>query len=108
MAVSNNKDRYLLDESFDCTPLKVQSIFNSANSGYTKKQSRLANELTEKDPAIGQAWSVRVAGIAADLAVAPPARTGRDRVLDLRTAVQHRARRDRVLEGRFEPRAVFR
>jgi len=65
MAVSNNKDRYLLDESFDCTPLKVQSIFNSANSGYTKKQSRLANELTEKDPAIGQAWSVRVAGIAA-------------------------------------------
>lgn len=65
MPVSKNKDRYITDESFDCTPLKVQSIFNSANSGYTKKQSRLANELTEKDPAIAQAWSVRVAGVAA-------------------------------------------
>tara|TARA_R110002020_G_scaffold125388_3_gene282598 strand:+ start:1038 stop:2267 length:1230 start_codon:yes stop_codon:yes gene_type:complete len=65
MPVSKNKDRYQLDESFDATPLKVQSIFNSANNGYTKKQSRLANELTEKDPAISQAWSVRVAAIAA-------------------------------------------
>lgn len=65
MAVSKNKDRYPFDESFDCTPLLVQSIFSSANNGYTKRQSRLANELTEKDPAISQAWSVRVAAIAA-------------------------------------------
>jgi len=64
MAVSPNKDRYQQDESFDATPLKVQSIFLSANSGSTKKQCRLGNELTEKDPAIAQAWSVRVAAIA--------------------------------------------
>lgn len=65
MAVPKNKDRYPLDESFDCTPILVQGIFASANNGYTKRQSRLANELTEKDPAISQAWSVRVAAIAA-------------------------------------------
>lgn len=65
MAVSKNKDRYQNDESFDVTPLKILGIFNSANSGYTKRQSRLANELTEKDAAIAQAWSVRVAAIAA-------------------------------------------
>jgi len=65
MAVSKNIDRYPLDESFDCSPILVQGIFASANNGYTKRQSRLANELTEKDPAISQAWSVRVAAIAA-------------------------------------------
>ncbi|MEE9352370.1 MAG: DUF935 family protein [Thiotrichaceae bacterium] len=65
MAVSKNKDRYTVDESFDCTPVLVQGIFQSANRGYTKKQSRLSNELTEKDAAISQAWNVRVAAIAA-------------------------------------------
>ncbi len=64
MAVPKNIDRYNLDESYDATPIKVQSIFNSANNGYTRRQSRLANELTEKDAAIAQAWSVRVAAIA--------------------------------------------
>jgi phage gp29-like protein len=64
MALSKNKDRYSLDESFDLDPLRVQNIFNSANSGSTKKQCRLGNELTEKDPAVSQAWSVRVAAIA--------------------------------------------
>ena len=64
MAVSRNIDRYPLDESFDCTPVLVQGIFASANNGYTKRQSRLANEISEKDPAIAQAWSVRVSAIA--------------------------------------------
>ena len=44
--------------------MKIQQIFRSANGGTVRKQSRLANELTEKDPAISQAWSVRVAAIA--------------------------------------------
>jgi phage gp29-like protein len=64
MALSKNRDRYSIDEGYDLDPLRVQNIFNSANSGSTKKQSRLSNELTEKDPAISQAWSVRVAAIA--------------------------------------------
>jgi len=59
-----NIDRTTLDESFDLEPLKVNNIFQSANAGNVKRQSRLANELTEKDPAIAQAWSVRVASIA--------------------------------------------
>ena len=64
MALSKNTDRYTVDESFDCTPVLVQGIFSSANYGYTKRQSRLAREIVEKDPAIAQAWSVRVAAIA--------------------------------------------
>ena len=59
-----NIDRTTFDESYDLTPSKVQSIFKSANSGNVQKQCRLANELTEKDPAISQAWSVRVSAIA--------------------------------------------
>jgi phage gp29-like protein len=65
MSISRNKDRYQVDQAFDLEPLKIQGIFQSANGGTVKRQSRLANELTEKDPAISQAWSVRVAGIAA-------------------------------------------
>ncbi len=65
MAVSKNIDRYQQDESFDATPINVLGIFTSANNGHTKRQSRLANEISEKDPAISQAWSVRVAAIAA-------------------------------------------
>jgi len=59
-----NIDRTTFDESFDLEPLKVNNIFQSANAGNVKRQSRLANELTEKDPAIAQSWSVRVASIA--------------------------------------------
>lgn len=65
MSISKNKDRYQVDQAFDLEPLKIQGIFQSANGGTVRRQSRLANELTEKDPAISQAWSVRVAGIAA-------------------------------------------
>lgn len=65
MALPKNIDRYMVDEAWDLEPLKIWNIFQSANGGEVKRQSRLANELTEKDPAIGQAWSVRVAGIAA-------------------------------------------
>ena len=64
MAVSKNVDRYQIEQTFDLQPLKIQQIFRSANGGTVRKQSRLANELTEKDPAISQAWSVRVAAIA--------------------------------------------
>ena len=67
MAVINkggNTDRYQIDVSLDLKPLEVQNIFSSANGGNTKRQSKLANELTEKDPAISQAWNVRVASIA--------------------------------------------
>lgn len=64
MAVSKNIDRYQIEQTFDLQPLKIQQIFRSANGGTVKKQVRLGNELTEKDPAISQAWSVRVAGIA--------------------------------------------
>ncbi|HHZ96057.1 MAG TPA: DUF935 family protein [Flavobacteriales bacterium] len=62
--VSRNIDRYFNQESYDLQPIKVLSVFQSANNGVVKKQSRLANELTENDPAIAQAWSVRVAAIA--------------------------------------------
>jgi len=65
MSISRNKDRYQVDQAFDLEPLKIQGIFQSANGGTVKRQSRLANELTEKDPAISQAWGVRVAAIAA-------------------------------------------
>ena len=65
MAVSKNKDRRTFDEAFDLDPQKIQYIFSTANTGYVRPQSRLASELTEKDPAIAQAWSVRVAAIAA-------------------------------------------
>jgi phage gp29-like protein len=64
MAVSRNIDRYQIEQTFDLQPLKIQQIFRSANGGTVKKQVRLGNELTEKDPAISQAWSVRVASIA--------------------------------------------
>lgn len=62
--VSKNKDRRTFDQAFDLDPQKIQQIFSSANTGYVRPQSRLASELTEKDPAIAQAWSVRVAAIA--------------------------------------------
>jgi phage gp29-like protein len=62
--ISKNRDRYVNDESFDLSPTKVQGDFQSANSGVIKRQARLANELTEKDPAIAQAWQVRVSAIA--------------------------------------------
>ena len=62
--VSKNKDRRTFDQAFDLDPLKIQQIFASANTGYVKPQSRLASELTEKDPAISQSWGVRVAAIA--------------------------------------------
>jgi len=64
MAVSKNRDRYTVDESIDLTPVNVLGIFQSANCGYTKRQSRLSRELIEKDAAIAQAWNVRVAAIA--------------------------------------------
>ena len=60
-----NTDRYQIDVSLDLTPLQVQNAFTSANGGNVQRQSKLANELTEKDPAIAQAWNVRVASIAA-------------------------------------------
>ena len=51
MAVSKNKDRRTFDQAFDLDPQKIQCIFASANTGYVRPQSRLASELTEKDPA---------------------------------------------------------
>lgn len=65
MAVSKNKDRRHFDEACDLTPIKVQSILHSANTGYIRRQSRLASDILERDPAMAQAWSVRVASIAA-------------------------------------------
>lgn len=65
MAVSKNIDRYQVEQTFDLQPLKIQQIFRSANGGTVRKQVRLGNELTEKDPAIAQSWSVRVAAISA-------------------------------------------
>ncbi|MDP6587031.1 MAG: hypothetical protein QF535_20430, partial [Anaerolineales bacterium] len=63
MAVSKNKDRYWNDETLDLDPKRVLSAFQSANSGYTKRQSRIANELIQKDPSVAQSWGVRVAAI---------------------------------------------
>ncbi len=63
MAVSKNKDRYWNDETLDLDPKRVLSAFQSANNGYTKRQSRIANELIQKDPSISQSWGVRVAAI---------------------------------------------
>lgn len=63
-SISRNIDRYGFFESYDLQPVRVLNIFQSANSGTVRRQSRLANELTEKDPAMSQAWSVRVAAIA--------------------------------------------
>lgn len=65
MPLARNVDRYHVAESWDLDPVKLDSILNSANGGSVKRQSRLANELTERDPAISQAWGVRVAAIAA-------------------------------------------
>jgi len=48
--VSKNRDRYTNDEAFDLDPAQVGSIFQSANSGTVKRQSRLANELNRKRP----------------------------------------------------------
>lgn len=75
MAVSKNIDRYRNDEAYDIDPARLISVFNSANSGVVRKQSRIANEITERDPAISQAWNVRVAAIAA----CPWEIVGRDR-----------------------------
>lgn len=63
MAVSKNKDRYWNDETLDLDPKRVLSAFQSANNGYTKRQSRIANELIQKDPSVAQSWGVRVAAI---------------------------------------------
>lgn len=63
MAVSKNTDRYWNDETLDLDPKRVLSAFQSANSGYTKRQSRIANELIQKDPSVAQSWGVRVAAI---------------------------------------------
>ena len=63
MPVSKSKDRYWNDETYDLDPKRVQAAFQSANSGYTKRQSRIANELIQKDPSISQSWGVRVAAI---------------------------------------------
>ena len=65
LKANGNVDRYTIDVSLDLTPLEVQNVFNSANGGNVKRQSKLANELTEKDGAISQAWNVRVSSIAA-------------------------------------------
>mgnify|MGYP003149025718 CR=1 FL=1 len=59
-----NIDRNLYDITNDLEPIIVSSIFQSANGGSTRRQSKLATELLEKDPAMSQAWSVRVASIA--------------------------------------------
>ena len=63
MAVSKNIDRYWNDETLDLDPKRVLSAFQSANSGYTKRQARIANELIQKDPSVAQSWGVRVAAI---------------------------------------------
>ena len=62
--MAKNIDRNLYDITNDLEPIIVSSIFQSANGGSTRRQSRLATELLEKDPAMSQAWSVRVASIA--------------------------------------------
>lgn len=62
--LSKNIDRYGVDTSWDLDPLRVQNIFQSANGGSVRRQSRLAYELIEKEPAIAQAWNVRVSAIA--------------------------------------------
>ena len=59
-----NVDRNNYNVSDDLQPVLVTSIFQSANNGATKRQSKLATELLEKDSAMAQAWSVRVASIA--------------------------------------------
>ena len=61
---AKNTDRGGYNVSNDLQPIMVQSIFQSANSGSTQRQSKLATELLEKDPAMAQSWSVRVASIA--------------------------------------------
>ena len=59
-----NIDRNLYDITNDLEPIIVSSIFQSANGGSTRRQSKLTTELLEKAPAMSQAWSVRVASIA--------------------------------------------
>jgi phage gp29-like protein len=59
-----NIDRNSYNVADDLEPIIVNSIFQSANGGSTRRQSRLASDLLEKDPAMSQAWSVRVASIA--------------------------------------------
>ena len=59
-----NIDRNNYNVADDLEPIIVNSIFQSANGGSTRRQSRLASDLLEKDPAMSQAWSVRVASIA--------------------------------------------
>lgn len=62
--MARNVDRNNYNVSDDLQPVLVTSIFQSANNGSTKRQSKLATELLEKDSAMAQAWSVRVASIA--------------------------------------------
>ena len=62
--MAKNVDRNNYNVSDDLQPVLVTSIFQSANNGATKRQSKLATELLEKDSAMAQAWSVRVASIA--------------------------------------------
>ena len=62
--MAKNIDRSSYNVADDLEPIIVNSIFQSANGGSTKRQSRLASDLLEKDPAMAQAWSVRVASIA--------------------------------------------
>ena len=62
--MAKNTDRSGFSVTQDLQPITVTSIFQSADSGSTKRQSKLATELLEKDPAMAQAWSVRVASIA--------------------------------------------
>tara|TARA_R110002153_G_scaffold207077_6_gene359966 strand:- start:3737 stop:4930 length:1194 start_codon:yes stop_codon:yes gene_type:complete len=62
--MAKNIDRSNYNVADDLEPIIVNSIFQSANGGSTKRQSRLASDLLEKDPAMSQAWSVRVASIA--------------------------------------------
>ncbi len=62
--MAKNTDRGSYSVTDDLQPITVTSIFQSANSGSTQRQSKLATELLEKDPAMAQSWSVRVASIA--------------------------------------------
>ena len=62
--MAKNTDRGSYSVTNDLQPITVTSIFQSANSGSTQRQSKMATELLEKDPAMAQAWSVRVASIA--------------------------------------------
>jgi phage gp29-like protein len=64
IAFLKNTDRSSLN-IIDLTPADVSNMFVSADNGSTKQQSKIANLLIEKDPAISQAWNVRVASIAA-------------------------------------------